>query len=75
MPERDSLARKARRRVRRKPICGELWHPICRATGGGSKNGLYFRNQRVEGYAGIYIRRVWRFWKSEIFYEIIDFRN
>jgi hypothetical protein len=28
---------------------------ICGATNGGSKKGLYFWNQRVEGYAGIYI--------------------
>ena len=42
-------------KVRRKPICGELRRPICGATSGGSKNGLYFWNPRVEGYAGIYI--------------------
>ena len=56
-------------KVRWKPSCGELRHPICGATSGGSKNGLYFWNPRIEGYAGIYIyiRRVWIFWKSEIF--------
>ena len=53
--ERDGLAGKARRRVRRKPSCAELRRPICGATSVDSKNGLYFCNSRVEGYAGIYI--------------------
>ena len=47
--------RKSSPKVRRKPSCGELRRPICGATSGGSKNGLYFWNPRIEGYAGIYI--------------------
>ena len=47
--------RKSSPKVRRKPSCGELRRPICGATCGGSKNGLYFWNPRIEGYAGIYI--------------------
>jgi len=47
--------RKSSPKVRRKPSCGELRRPICEATSGGSKNGLYFWNPRIEGYAGIYI--------------------
>jgi len=42
-------------KVRRKPGCGELWRPICGATSGGSKNGLYFWKARVERNTGIYI--------------------
>ena len=53
--ERDGLAGKARRRVRQKPSCAELRRPICGATSGGSRIGLYFWNPRVESYAGIYI--------------------
>jgi hypothetical protein len=47
--------RKSSPKVRRKPSYGELRRPICGATFGGSKNGLYFWNHRIEGYAGIYI--------------------
>ena len=63
------FGRKSSPEVRRKPSCAELRRSICGATSGGSKNGLYFWNPRIEGYAGIYIyiRRVWIFWKSEIF--------
>ena len=42
-------------KVHRKPSYGELRRPICGATSGGSKNGLYLWNPRIEGYAGIYI--------------------
>jgi len=49
------VGRKSSTKVRRKPSCGELRRPICGATSGGSKNGLYFWNPRIEGYAGIYI--------------------
>ena len=51
----DRGGRKSSPKVRRKPSCGELRRPICGATCGGSKNGLYFWNPRIEGYAGIYI--------------------
>ena len=74
MPERDGLTEKARRRVHRKPSCSKLQRPICGAMSGGSKNGLYFQNQCVEGYTGIYIRRVRRFRKVEIFQELLIFR-
>ena len=47
--------RKRSPKVRWKPSYGELRRPICGATSGGSKNGLYFWNPRIEGYAGIYI--------------------
>ena len=47
--------RKSSQKVRRKPSCGELRRPICGATSGGSKNGLYFWSPRIEGYAGMYI--------------------
>ena len=47
--------RKSSPKVRRKPSYGELRRPICGATSGGSKNGLYFWNPHIEGYVGIYI--------------------
>jgi len=47
--------RKSSPKVRRKPSCGELRHPICGATSGGSKNGLYFWKAHVERNTGIYI--------------------
>ena len=49
------FGRKSSPEVRRKPSCAELRRPICGATSGGSRNGLYFWNQHVEGYASIYI--------------------
>jgi len=47
--------RKSSSKVRRKPSCGELRRPICGATSGGSKNGLYLWKARVERNTGIYI--------------------
>jgi hypothetical protein len=38
-----------------KPRQAELRRPICVDRSGGSRNGPYFWNQRVEGYASIYI--------------------
>jgi hypothetical protein len=38
------------------------------ATSGGSRKGLYFWNQRVEGYAGIFISLgFWIFGKTRYF--------
>ena len=47
--------RKSSPKVRWKPSYGELRRPICGATSGGSKNGLYFWKARVERNTGIYI--------------------
>ena len=71
------MAENARRRVRRKPSFFELRRPICGDRSGGSRNGLYFWNQGVEGYAGIYTHThegLGDFGKRDIL-GIIDFRN
>ena len=49
------FGRKSSPEVHWKPSCAEFQRLICGATSGGSKNGLYFWNSRVEGYSGIYI--------------------